>query len=170
MKSPSPNLAIRRAGPDDASLVLEFIRAIAEYEKLSHQVVAGVDDIRRALEGEPPQVDVLLADWDGRPAGFALFYRNFSTFTGKGGIHLEDLFVHPEFRGCGIGRALFHEVAGVATRRGCPRVEWVALDWNRPALDFYHAHGATELAEWRLFRLEGAALRETGGNAPPQTP
>ncbi len=158
MNPPADNLILRKAVPQDAALVLDFIRAIADYEKLAHQVVATEDDIRHALAAEPPIAECMIAEWRGRPAGFALFHPKFSTFTGRCGIHLEDLFVHPEFRGTGIGRALFREIIRIASHRGCPRVEWVALDWNEPALEFYRAHQASELREWRVFRLEGDAL------------
>ena len=154
------NMVIRRGGAADAELVLDFIKAIADYERLAHEVVATADDIREALGGDAPVAEVLIAECGGEPAGFALFYRNFSTFEGRAGIHLEDLFVHPPFRGRGIGRALFHEVVGIAEKRGCPRVEWVALDWNTPAIDFYQAHGARQLDEWRLFRLNRPSFRD----------
>ena len=147
-------LLLRPAGPADAACVLGFIHAIAEYEKLSHEVVASVEDIRSALAGEPPEVECLLAEWQGEAAGFALFHPKFSTFTGRSGLYLEDLFVLPAFRGKGIGLALFRAVIELARQRGCPRVDWVALDWNRPALDFYQRQGAQELPEWRLFRMD----------------
>lgn len=148
-----PSLSFRPAVPDDAPLVHEFILAIAEYEKLSHEVTATVEDIRAALSGETPLVEVLLAYSDGTPAAFALYYHNFSTFTGKRGMYLEDLFVKPEFRGGGMGRRLLQELVRLADERGCARMEWVALDWNKPALDFYEQLGARVMDEWLLFRL-----------------
>lgn len=146
-------LTLRPARPEDAGLVLQFIREIAAYEKLSGEVVATEQDIRTALSGEPARVEVLLADWEGRPAAFALFYHNFSTFTGRRGLYLEDLFVKPEFRGKGIGKRLLLELVELARERKCARMEWVALDWNQPAIDFYEQLGARKMSEWLLFRL-----------------
>lgn len=146
-------LTLRPARPADAGLVLQFIREIAAYEKLSGEVVATEADIRGALTGEPAPVEVLLADWEGRPAAFALFYHNFSTFTGRRGLYLEDLFVKPEFRGKGIGKRLLLELVQLARERKCARMEWVVLDWNQPAIDFYEQLGARKMSEWRLFRL-----------------
>lgn len=155
-----PSLSFRPAVPDDAPLVHEFILAIAEYEKLSHEVTATVDDIRAALSGEAPLVEVLLAYSDGIPAAFALYYHNFSTFTGKRGMYLEDLFVKPEFRGGGMGRRLLQELVRLADERGCARMEWVALDWNKPAIDFYEQLGARVMDEWLLFRLDKKRIGE----------
>ncbi len=150
---PRPPLTLRPALPDDAPLVHEFVLAIAAYEKLSHEVTAGVEDIRAALSGEPPPVEVLLAYWEDVPAGFALYYHNFSTFTGRRGLYLEDLFVKPEFRGKGVGKELLMELVRRAKTRGCARMEWVALDWNEPAIRFYEQIGARAMNEWTLFRL-----------------
>jgi GNAT superfamily N-acetyltransferase len=146
-------LSIRTASPDDAVLVHNFILAIADYEKLSHEVAATPEDIHRALSGDQPRVEVLLADWDGQPAGFALFFHNFSTFVGRRGLYLEDLFVKPEFRGQGIGKRLLLELVRLAHDRKCGRMDWVALDWNRPAIEFYEQLGARQMQEWALFRL-----------------
>lgn len=149
------SLTIRPAGPDDAPLVFEFIRGIADFEKLSHELIATEQDIRAALAGNQPRVEVLLADWDGRPAAFALFFHNFSTFVGRRGLYLEDLYVRPEFRGKGIGKRLLLELVRLAHDRKCGRMEWVALDWNRTAIEFYEQLGARQLNEWVLFRLGG---------------
>ncbi len=154
-----PPLTLRPARADDAPLVHEFILAIAEYEKLVHEVTATVEDIRSALTGEPPQVEVRLAYWDGTPAAFALFYHNFSTFTGQRGLYLEDLFVKPEFRGKGIGKTLLLELIKLAGERRCARMEWVALDWNKPAIGFYEQLGARVMNEWLLFRLTEDRIR-----------
>lgn len=146
-------LTIRAARPEDAALVFEFIRGIAEYEKLTHELVATEQDIRAALSGDQPRVEVLLADWAGQPAAFALFFHNFSTFVGRRGLYLEDLYVKPEFRAKGIGKRLLLELVRLARDRKCGRLEWVALDWNQPAIDFYDKLGAKQLNEWIMFRL-----------------
>lgn len=146
-------LTIRAARPEDAALVFEFIRGIAEYEKLTHELVATEQDIRAALSGDQPRVEVLLADWAGQPAAFALFFHNFSTFVGRRGLYLEDLYVKPEFRAKGIGKRLLLELVRLARDRKCGRMEWVALDWNQPAIDFYDKLGAKQLNEWIMFRL-----------------
>ncbi len=146
-------LTIRFATPDDAGLVYEFIRGIADFEKLSHELVATEQDVRSALSGEQPRVEVLLADWDSQPAAFALYFHNFSTFVGRRGLYLEDLYVRPEFRGKGIGKRLLLELVKVARDRRCGRMEWVALNWNRTAIEFYEQLGARQMTEWVLFRL-----------------
>ena len=150
---PTHAISIRAARPEDAPLVHNFILAIADYEKLAHEVAATAEDVRAALAGEHPRVEVLLADWDGRPAGFALFFHNFSTFVGRRGLYLEDLFVKPEFRGHGIGKRLLLELVRLAHERKCGRMDWVALDWNQPAIEFYEQLGARQMKEWILFRL-----------------
>jgi len=153
-------LTIRPAVPGDAPLVHEFIRGIADYEKLTHELDATVEDIRAALAGDQPRVEVLLANWDERPAAFALFFHNFSTFVGRRGLYLEDLYVRPEFRGKGIGKRLLLELVRLAHDRKCGRMEWVALDWNRAAIEFYEQLGARQLKEWVLFRLAGDQIRK----------
>jgi GNAT superfamily N-acetyltransferase len=158
-------LTLRPASEADAPLVLEFIRGIAEYEKLSHAVTATEADIRESLFGPRPAAECLLAFLDDRPAGFAVFFHNFSTFTGRPGLYLEDLFVRPEFRGAGIGKALLLRLAGIAAERGCPRFEWAVLDWNAPAIAFYEGLGAVPLDEWTLFRLSGEKLAALAGRA-----
>jgi GNAT superfamily N-acetyltransferase len=164
-------LRIRAARPGDEALVLEFVRELAEYERLSHEVVATEADFAQALFGQPRRAEVLLADFDGRPAGFALFFFTYSTFAGKAGLYLEDLFVRPEYRGQGVGVGLLRQLAVVAGERGCARMEWVVLDWNQPAIDFYERLGARSMGDWKTYRLEAAALASlaaAGTAAPPE--
>lgn len=151
---------VRRATREDAGLVLAFIRELAEYERLPHEVVATEDELERTLFGERPYAEVLLAFDGGAAAGFALFFHNYSTFLGRPGIYLEDLYVRPAHRGGGIGRALLARVARTAVDRGCGRLEWWVLDWNRPAIDFYERLGATAMDEWTVYRLTGQALAD----------
>lgn len=139
-------------------LVLAFIRKLAEYEKLSHQVVATESLLCESLFGSRRVAEVVLAYLAGQPVGFALFFHNFSTFVGRPGIYLEDLFVEPAHRGKGVGKALLIHVAKLAVERGCGRFEWAVLDWNTPAIDFYRSLGAVPLDDWTLFRLTGDAL------------
>jgi GNAT superfamily N-acetyltransferase len=153
------------AGPADVADILRLIRALAEYEKLGHEVVAGEDGLREALFGVRPVGEALLAVVDGRPVGFAIFFANLSTFLGRAGIYLEDLFVEPQFRGRGIGRALLQAVAKIAVERNCGRLEWAVLDWNTPAIGFYKRAGARPMDEWTIFRLAGASLRSFAGGA-----
>jgi GNAT superfamily N-acetyltransferase len=144
----------------DIPLVLGFIRKLAEYEKLSNQVVATEELLREGLFGPRRAAEVVLAYLeDHQPVGFALFFHNFSTFVGRAGIYLEDLFVEPAHRGSGVGKALLAYVANVAVERGCGRFEWAVLDWNTPAINFYKGLGAVPLDDWTLFRLTGDALR-----------
>lgn len=156
---------IRAAGPDDVPQVLRFIRALAEYERLLPEVEASEERLRVALFGARPCAEALLAEWDGKPAGFALYFHNFSTFLAKPGLYLEDLFVLPELRGHGIGRALLAELARIALQRGCGRMEWAVLDWNEPALRFYRSIGARVLDDWKIERMTGAALERLAGGA-----
>ena len=151
-------LEIRSARKTDVSLLAEFIRGIAEYEKLLDQVVADESTLHESFFGSRPSAEALIVEWDGKPAGFAVFFENFSTFMGRSGLYLEDLYVKPEYRRKGIGKALLAHLAGIATERGCPRFEWVALDWNRNAIDLYEKLGAEHLSEWRIFRLTGDNL------------
>lgn len=153
-------LQIRAATPDDVPLLLSFIRKLAEYEKLSHEVVATEAGIRESMFGARPVAEAVLAYWDGQAAGFALYFHNFSTFLGRPGIYLEDLFVEPRFRRNGIGKALFAYLAQVAEERVCGRLEWSVLDWNQPAIDFYLSLGALSKAEWTTYRLGGDALKK----------
>ena len=151
-------IRIEPASEADVPLILKFIRDLAEYEKLSHLVVATEDHIREHVFGPNSVAEVLLAYWDGRPVGFALFFRNFSTFLGQAGIYLEDLFVEPRHRGKGIGKALLKRLAEIAIERGYGRLEWAVLDWNTPSIEFYRSLGAVPMDEWNVYRLTGEAL------------
>ena len=151
-------ITIRAAVRADAPLVLGFIRELALYEHLEHQVVATVEDIEAALFGARPYAEVVFACLDGVPLGFALFFHNFSTFLGKPGIYLEDLFVRPQARGLGLGRGLLAWLARTTLERGGARLDWAVLDWNAPSIGFYRSLGAVPLDEWTTFRMSGAAL------------
>ena len=153
-----PELAIRAAVEEDAPLILRLIKELAEYEKLSHEVVATEDSLRRSLFGERRFAEALIGEVEGESAGFALFFHNFSTFLGKPGIYLEDLHVRPQFRGSGLGRALLVYLARVARERGCGRLEWSVLNWNEPAIGFYGRIGAAPVSGWTAYRLTGDAL------------
>ena len=144
----------------DASLVLSFIKGIAAYEKMSDCVTA-TEEILEEFVFDRKAASVFLAEWQGKPVGFALFYENFSTFVGRTGMYLEDLFVLPEARGKGIGKKLFQAVAQEAVNRGCQRMEWTCLDWNRPSIEFYLRMGAVPMSEWTNYRLSGDAIAET---------
>jgi len=146
----------------DVPLILEMIRGLADYEKLSHAVTATEDQLRQTLFGPRPAAEVLLAFHDNECAGFALFFPNYSTFLAKPGIYLEDLFVKPHARGKGLGLALLTELARLAVERGCGRVEWSVLDWNEPSIGFYKKLGAVPMDEWTIFRLTGDALLKLG--------
>ncbi len=151
---------IRGATEEDVPLVLSLIRELAEYEKLSHEVVATEEGLRDSLFGERRYAEVLIAEQDGAPAGFALFFHNFSTFLGKPGIYLEDLYVKPAFRGAGIGKKLLVSLASLAKRRRCARLEWWVLDWNEPAIGFYSSVGAEPMDDWTVYRVSGSALED----------
>jgi GNAT superfamily N-acetyltransferase len=155
-------LRIIPATKADVPLILSFVRKLAEYEKLSHEVMATEEGLVEGLFGARPMAEVLLAYWADEPVGFALYFHNFSTFVGKPGIYLEDLFVEPAHRGRGIGKALLARVARIAQDRGCGRLEWAVLDWNQPAIDFYRTLGAVAKDEWTIFRLSGDSLRRLG--------
>jgi GNAT superfamily N-acetyltransferase len=156
-------VTIRTATEADTALVLSFVRDLARYERLEQRVVATEDDLRRWLFGDRPCAEVLIASEGGEPAGFALFFPNFSTFLGRPGIYLEDLFVREASRGRGIGRQLLERLAQIAVERGWGRVEWAVLDWNRSAIGFYERLGATLLDDWRICRLTGDALARLAG-------
>ncbi len=155
----SGDVRITRASPRDVPLIVQLIRELAEYERAPNEAVATVEGLTTALFGEQPQAEVLLAHVDDQPAGFALFFYNFSTWTGKRGIYLEDIFVRPSLRRSGIGFALFRELAAIAVERGCPRVEWSVLNWNELAINFYRKIGATAKDDWTTFRLSDETLR-----------
>ena len=159
----SSELRIAPAAESDARLVLSFIRKLAEYEKMSHHVVATEEQIREHVFGANPVAEVLLAYWAEEPVGFALYFRDFSTFLGQAGIYLEDLFVEPEYRGKGIGKALLVQLARIAVERGYGRMQWSVLDWNAPSIEFYRSLGAVALDEWTGYRLSGEALDRLAG-------
>jgi GNAT superfamily N-acetyltransferase len=156
---------IRNATPHDTALILAFIRALAEFERAPGAVTATEEALLRDGFGVNPFFQCLIAELGGRPAGFAFYFFNYSTWIARPGIYLEDLFVYPEFRGQGIGKALLKEVAAVAVEKGCLRMQWEVLDWNTPAIDFYRAMGADFLDEWRNVRLEGEALMRLAGRS-----
>ncbi|MDX3900514.1 MAG: GNAT family N-acetyltransferase [Sphingobium sp.] len=166
------SLAIRPAAASDIGAIHDFILALADYEKLRHEVRADRAILATYLFGPRPMAEVLIAERDGAPVGFALFFHNFSTFEGRPGLYLEDLFVLPEARGGGAGRALLRRLARIAVERGCARLEWSVLDWNAPAIAVYCAIGARPMDEWTVQRLDGAALEALadeearGGSSP----
>jgi len=155
-----PELSLRFAQESDVELILDLIRALAEFEKLSHEVFADADSLRRSLFEGRRVAEVLIAEYASTPAGFALFFHNFSTFLGKPGIYLEDLFIKPEFRGKGIGREMLTFLAKLAVERDCGRLEWAVLDWNKRAIDFYKRLGAKPMDDWTVYRLAGKKLDE----------
>ena len=155
-----PELEIRAATEDDVPLILSLIKELADYERLSHEVVATEEALGDSIFGERRVAEVLIGLYGDEPAGFALFFHNFSTFLGKPGIYLEDLYVRPEFRGAGIGRALLVHLARLARARDCGRLEWSVLDWNEPAIGFYKTIGASPVSGWTVYRLTGEALEE----------
>ena len=151
-------ISIRSATPADISLIGQFIRDLAEYEKLAHAVRFDEAVMAQKLFGPRTFAEVLIGEIDGTPQGFALFFHNFSTFEGRPGIYLEDLFVRPDARGSGLGKALLGKLAALAVERDCARLEWSVLDWNTPAIDFYKALGARPMDEWTVYRVDGDAL------------
>jgi GNAT superfamily N-acetyltransferase len=155
--------AIRPATPDDIPLILAFIRELAEYERLSHEVCATEEQLHETLFGERPVAEVLLASLDGKPVGFAVFFANYSTFLARPGVYLEDLFVRPDARGFGLGRELLEYLARLTVERGWGRLEWRVLDWNAPSIAFYKKLGAEPLDEWTIFRVTGKALQNLAG-------
>ena len=161
-------LTLRPATPDDISQILAFIRELAEYEKEPQAAVATHEDILRDGWGATPRFRCIMAEWDDQPAGFALYFYNYSTWRGHAGIYLEDLFVRPALRGKGIGKALLAEVAAAAVAEGCPRLEWAVLNWNRPAIDFYEFVGASPQSEWTTMRLSGDALTALAAHSAGQ--
>lgn len=152
------SLRIRPAQPSDAALIVDLIQQLARYEKEPAAAVVTDEDILRDGFGANPYFQVLIAEWQQQPAGFAFYFFNYSTWLGRPGLYLEDLFVIPEFRGKGIGKALLVELARIAVRLNCGRMQWQVLDWNQPAIDFYESLGAKHLTEWYNYRLEGKNL------------
>ena len=156
----------RFASEQDIALIFDFIKGIAEYEKMSDQVVAD-ENLLREWIFEKKRAEVIFAMENGKEVGFALFFHNFSTFLGRGGLYLEDLFVKPEYRGRGYGKGLIRELARIAVERGCGRMEWCCLDWNRPSIDFYLSLGAIPMNEWTTYRLTGDRLSALAKSETP---
>ncbi len=160
--STAPACRIHSAVPEDVPEILAMITELAEFELLSHEAVATPADLTAALFGPRPYAEVLMARSDNQVSGFALFFHNYSTFKGKPGIYLEDLYVRPAFRGMGHGKALLTRIAQLAVERGCGRYEWSVLDWNQTAIDFYRGLGARPMSEWTVMRVDGEALEKLG--------
>lgn len=160
------HILLRFAGPEDSGLILEFVRALADYEKLLDSVEAAEEDFRKYIFDEK-KAEALIAEYDGVPAGFALFFHTFSTFAGKPGLYLEDVFVKPPYRGKGLGKLFLAFLAALALERNCGRFEWACLDWNEPSIKFYKSQGARPMDEWTTYRLSGAALAELGKKFRP---
>jgi len=153
-------MQIRNATPEDVPEIVRLIRALADYEKLSDEVLATEEQLRQSLFGPRPAAETVLAWLDGRAIGLAVFFSNYSTFRGRAGLYLEDLFVEPAQRGRGYGKALLRHVARLAVERGCERMEWSVLDWNTPAIEFYRGLGARPLEDWTIYRLQGESLKQ----------
>ncbi len=152
-------MTFRQAKAGDEGLVLEFIRGIAQYEKMLDEVVATEESIREWMV-EKKMVEVIFAEAEGDTVGFALYFQNFSTFVGRAGLYLEDIFVKPQYRKKGYGKAIFKKLAQIAVERGCQRFEWVCLDWNQPSIDFYRSMGAVPMDQWTIYRLSGDAIKK----------
>ena len=159
-------LNIRPATSADAATIATLVRELADYEQLLHEAKASPDDFLREITAENPVIRVLIAEWNGEPAGFALYFFNFSTFVGRPGLYLEDLFVRPPLRSHGIGRALLRALARIARDRGCGRMEWAVLDWNEPALKFYRSLGARQMKEWIVHRLTPVEIGKLAEEVP----
>jgi GNAT superfamily N-acetyltransferase len=158
IKTKKRNITLRFATEEDTLLIFNFIKDLAQYEKLFNEVEATEELLRETLFGERKYVEILIAEFKGAPAGFAIFYHNFSTFLGKPGIYVEDLFVKPEFRKNGIGKTLLSYITKLGAERNCGRIEWAVLDWNEPAIQFYRSLGSIPKDEWTIYRLSGSAL------------
>ena len=158
-------LSIRPATRDDLPLIAQFIRDLADYEKLAHEMRFDEATLGEKLFGARPYAEVVIGELNGAPQGFALFFHNFSTFEGRPGIYLEDLFVRPEARGSGLGKALLIHLAALCTERDCARLEWSVLDWNAPAIGFYQSLGARMMDEWTVMRVDGDALTSLAASA-----
>jgi GNAT superfamily N-acetyltransferase len=161
------SIEVRPATESDAGLLLQFIHELAEYENLSGEVIATEASLRSHLFGPSPAAQALIGLRDGEPVGFALFFGNFSTFLGRPGIYLEDLFVRPQARGCGVGTALLREVARIAVQRNAGRLEWAVLDWNAPAIGYYQKLGADPMDQWTVYRVTGQALTDLSSEQSP---
>jgi GNAT superfamily N-acetyltransferase len=166
----SGKAVLRPAIPSDVDSIAELIRQLASYEKLSHEVVGDVNDLWSHLFGQSPCAKVVMAEWDGQTAGFALYFYNYSTFLMKPGLYLEDLFVLPDYRRRGIATALLSHLAQVALDQGCGRFEWSVLNWNEPAIAFYQGIGAQIMQDWRICRVTGAALTQLSQQQPKIQP
>ena len=153
------NLTFRNAERKDAALILQFIKDLADYEKMSDEVVAD-ETLLKAWIFDKQKAEVIFAVEDGKEIGFALFFHNFSTFLGRAGIYLEDLYVKPEYRGKGYGKAILKKLASIAVERGCGRLEWWCLDWNKPSIDFYLSLGAEPMSDWTVYRIAGDTLKQ----------
>ena len=160
-----PEIQITTATPQDVPLILTFIHELATYEKLAHEVVATDADMHTALFGVRPVIEAAIARLDGEPIGYALFFPTFSTFLGKPGLYLEDLYVRPAARGLGVGRKLLEHLARITVERGWGRLEWSVLDWNEPSIAFYKKMGAKPMEQWTIFRLTGDSLRHLARNS-----
>ena len=160
------SLSIRRARPEDSALIFALLRELAEYEKLTHELVVTEAGIADALFAGNPVLTCEIAEWEGEPAGFAVWFFNFPTFAGRRGIYLEDLFVRPAFRGKGIGKALLAYLARLCVDNGWSRLQWSVLDWNTPSIDFYKSLGAQMMDEWKLCKVTGAALSQLAKATP----
>ena len=169
MQNKPTKLTIRSATVEDVPVVLDFIRRLAEYEKLSHVVVVTEELLREEMFGARSHVEVLLGHAGGQAVGFAVYFHNFSTFLGRNGLYLEDLFVLPEMRGRGYGKQLLLALASIAQQRGCGRFEWAVLDWNQPSIDFYKSLGAVPLDDWTIFRVTGKALEKLAAMSESST-
>ena len=159
-----PGFSLRAATEDDVPPVLQFIKALAAYEKMSDEVVATVDSVRRSVF-EQGRAKVLIGELEGQPVAFALYFYNYSTFLGRSGLYLEDLFVYPPYRSKGLGKAIFATLAKIAVDEGCGRMEWVCLDWNQPSIAFYRGMGAVSMDEWSTYRLTADKLQKLAETA-----
>jgi len=160
------SLSIRQASIEDCPLILQFIKQLADYEKLLHEVVANVTTLEESLFGDRPYAEVVIAEHQDQPVGFALFFHNYSTFLGQPGLYLEDLYIQPEMRGKGFGKTLLAYLANLALERNCGRLEWWVLDWNQSAKDFYQSLGAEPMDDWTVNRVTGDALSKLASQFP----
>lgn len=161
-KMDDKNIIFRYAEERDVPLILKFIKELADYEKMLDEVVA-TEELLKEWLFEKKKAEVIIGEWEGRPVGFALFFHNFSTFLGRAGVYLEDLYVMPEYRGKGFGKSFLKKLAQIAIERGCGRLEWWCLDWNKPSIDFYLSMGAEPMKDWTVYRIAGDTLSELAG-------